>query len=315
MSNGMNGHFGLVKQTAFQGSGTVATFIPFISETVKHSIDQLVSQGIRTRFDEGPSFEGVNKYSGDLVMDVHPLTIGHFFRGLHGQSSSTATGSAFLHEFVPLQSDFAINCALPPYTIEVYKGIGNAHRYYDAVFHKLDLDITANALVKATVGIHARDEAMVAKSTPTFATDNLWGWNVTSATLGGVAITDIENLKISYSEAVEGQVTLNGTKTVSQFRRTGHRSIKITGSVIYNVQSQYIDFTNQTEQRLLINLGANVTSYNTMTLDYPKLRFTDFNPNISGPGLVKVSFNADCKFDTTSNYTSRITMVNTLSTY
>jgi hypothetical protein len=52
-----------------------------------------------------------------------------------------------------------------------------------------------------------------------------------------------------------------------------------------------------------------------LTVDVPRLRFTEFAPQLAGPGQVEVGFAAKGVYDTASGYALRVTLVNTLAGY
>ena len=70
---GMLGHIGISKQNSFGTATNSYDYMPIISETLTTNIEQLVEEGMRTRFDEGPSHDGLQTVAGDIVFEPHPI--------------------------------------------------------------------------------------------------------------------------------------------------------------------------------------------------------------------------------------------------
>ncbi len=309
-------HFGISKQNSFGIATTNFKYYPIISEGLAVKIEQIIDEAIRGRFAEGPSYEGIETTEGDISMNAHPLGLGHFLRGVFGVASSTlVTTGVYEHEFLPADSDFDTNCALPPYTCEVYRGVGQSWQFTDVIFPRIEFSFANNQLLKATVGVMARTSSLMTKNTPVFEAEGAWAWSVASIQLDGQAFDKFTELSITFDNQIEATHVLNMTKRAGRFRRTGFQQVRITGSMLFESQSEYMEFRNQSERRLLITLDDAITSYNILTIDIPKMRYTDYPVAVEGPGYIVVGFSADGKYDTNSKYAIRITLTNTVAGY
>lgn len=316
MAYGALGFLGINKQNSW-GTTIVASLMynPIISEGLPVKIEPLYDEGIRARYSQGPTYEGLESIEGDISMLPHPIGIGHFLRGIMGQVVTTSITAAQQHVFIPRNDDFDIYTPLPPYTLEMYRGVGDSWQFTDGIFPKMELSIAGGQLVKTTIGAKIRTSSLMAKNTPTFPTDVAWTWNVTSLTIGGIAVSNFSEINISFENPVAGEILLNNTKRWGRFARTGMQDVKISGVMLFDTQSEYIEFKTQTERRLLVNLGYLTTSLNTMLIDIPKMRYIEYPVTVEGPGIIKVSFSADGKYDTTSNYALKITLLNSQTWY
>ena len=137
MGYGIGGYVSLSKQSSGGTATTNRVYIPFKSESLTENIEQLQSENIRAIYDNPDTLTGIKNATGDIVFEPHPIYIGHFLRGVCGQSSTTFSGSKAIHEFIPSQGDFDATLALPPYTVEIYKSVGSAYQYVDAQIHQI----------------------------------------------------------------------------------------------------------------------------------------------------------------------------------
>lgn len=316
MSIGALGFLGISRQNSFGTASNSWHFMPIISEGLETAVEQLVSESIQNRFGEPISLEGLETTEGDIEFDLHPLAIGHFLKGAFGQSSATATGSAFQHEFIPRQVDFDQYCSVVPYTLQVYRGTGQAWQFTDCAVNKIEIAIEQNAIIRATAGMICRTASlMTATANPTFLNGNPWAFSAASISWNGVVDANIEALTISFENQLEGVPLLDGTKRVGRILRTGYQQVRVEGTMLFENMSRYLDFKNQNELQLRVNLAPNITSYNTMLIDIPLARLTAYPVALGGADVVKVDFSADGKYDTTSNYAIRVTLINTISNY
>lgn len=316
MAYGLLGHLGLTAQQSF-GTAPAASyeFIPVLSESIQNTIEHLTSETLRARLAESPIYQGKEAIAGDIVMEANPIMIGHIFKGVFGQSSSSTTGAmsgtAYTHEFIPRQSDFDIYAAVPPYTIEAYRGVGSSWQFTDTVFNTINLELTAGAVAKLTVGVLAKTTSLMAKGTPTFSTATPLTWDATSISIAGAASINFESLTISVENQLEAKYLLDGTRRCAKFKRTGPQLVRVIGTLLFEDQTEYAAFLAQTEQRLLVNLDdTSITSLNNLLIDVPLMRYEAFPVGLGGPGELTVGFTAKGVYHTGSSYAIRITLVN-----
>ena len=320
MGYGMLSHLGISKQDSFGTATSSWDYMPIISESLTTNIEQLVEEGLRARFEEGPTHEGLLTVAGDIVFEPHPIMLGHFLRGVTGQASSsevTSGSDVYEWEFLPKQTDFCAKCALPPFTLQVYRDEGSAWEFTDAIVHTLVLEIAGGGIVKGTASILSRISSLMTKTTPTFPSGDPWTWDATSISIGGTANADIENITITIENPIEGIMILDANKYHGKYKRTGFRNAKISGTMDFASQTEYNIFRAQTEQRYLATIkGATLpASANVLVLDMPDTRYTTFPINIGGPGRISIGYEGACKYDTTSSYAIRPTLTNTRAAY
>lgn len=320
MAQGALGYIAVSKQNSFGTATTSYHYIEPITESFATNVEQLVLEGLHNGFYENITVEGMETIEGDLVMNLDPLRTGHFLQAVTGQSSSSLTTSAggfaeYTHEFIPRQADFDSFSALTPYTVQVFRDTGEAYQYTDTVFPSITIDIEGGAVPTMTVNALSRTTSLMTATGPSFETGTPFAWNVVSFSFGGAGITDFESLSITFDQGVEAAALLNTTKRSAMFKRSGFQQPKISGTINFAANSEYLRFKGQSQSRLLLTFGSMVSSGATMTIDLPKVRYTSYGAALGGPGRISADFDGDCKYDPASSYAIRFVLVNTLVNY
>jgi len=90
------GHIGIKKEEIWgtKVAGDNDFFLPFVSETLIPNIEEVLSAAQRGILDEPKSYQGERSFPGDVVLEVHPASIGHIFRSaLNVPEDPTAAGT------------------------------------------------------------------------------------------------------------------------------------------------------------------------------------------------------------------------------
>ena len=101
MAQGSRGYVGYKKETTWgtDPDGAATRFFPFISETLTPKIPELLSAAQRGILDEPKSYQGEKSFDGDLLIEVHPVSIGHILRSALGAPAAEVLASATETEF------------------------------------------------------------------------------------------------------------------------------------------------------------------------------------------------------------------------
>jgi len=92
MPQGERGHIGIKKETTW-GERVVGDndfFLPFLSETLTALPEELLSAAQRGVLDEPKSYQGAWDFSGNVVLEVHPTSIGHILRSALGAPAAAS---------------------------------------------------------------------------------------------------------------------------------------------------------------------------------------------------------------------------------
>lgn len=317
-------HLGLGKETTWGTPVAATDYIRFVSEGINEEIEQVISEALDAKFDEGASFEGLHNISGDITGDVYPTMLGHLLRSALGapvttQPDAAANPTVYQHVFTPTQTRFSNVCELPPYTYEVHRDMAQAFQYAGAVTDSLKFSFgTDTKIMQATASIIAKALALITKSTPSFETTAPFLWNQAVITIAGAGNTDISTLEFGVENSLEGRATLDGTKNISRIWRSGKRRFPL--SFTFDVQdlTEYNRFRNQSEVAASIVLtGAQITgTYNyKLQIDIPKLRYEAFPLNVGGAETITVQANGVAKYDAATSAAMKFTLTNTKNSY
>lgn len=321
MGHGMNGYLGIAKQNSFGTAVTSYIYIEPLTESFGTAVEQLILEGLHNGYNEGETVEGMESVEGDFTIYLHPTKIGHILQGVCGQSSSSLTTSAggfeeYTHEFFPLKNtDFDQFSSLPPYTLQVFRDTGESYQYTDTVFPSIAIEIEVGAIPTFTVNGLSRTTSLMTATGPSFEAGTPFAWNVVSFSIGDVGILDYENVSITFDQGLEAVNLLNATKRAALFKRSTFQLPKISGSMNFQTNSEYLRFKNQGDARMLITFGAMVNSGPAFEIDIPRMRYTSYAANLGGPGRISADFEGDAKFYSASGYAIRFTLQNTQDTY
>lgn len=320
MAYGHQGHVAFSFQQSF-GTTFVGSphYLTILSETLTDKIEELTSESISGRFDENDDYGGMKGIEGEIVVEIHPAEIGPLMKAATGVHSIGFVESCYAHTFIPNTTDWTPEvCALPPFTVEVYRGTGSAYRYSDCLANTLKIDIAQGAFLKASLGIVGARFAWAQKLTPAWQPGSYMTWDVCSVQLAGSAVSDISQLSIGINNNLAGKAFLDMKKYPSRILRSGRRMVEISGTALLNGDTQARAFENKTKQRWLVTATMPNTinlAHEQIEIDVPQFVYTEFPANLSGPDLIEVSFSGKGKLDTTSNYSIQFSLVNTAAAY
>lgn len=322
MSYGTKTFLGINFQNSY---GTLLTnsiyWLPFLSESLTIKKEQLTSEGMRGVFDDGQNYDGMNSIEGELVVESHPISIGVLLKAALGAPTTVTSTGVYTHTFKPRTADFDNYAANIPLNIVKNLGdVGSAHQYYDMVGNKLSFSIANGEFLKTSIGFMGGKYSQVAAPAATLPTgDSLFTWNVASMSIAGAANADIKELSVEIDESLENIHTVNGSKYPSRTKRSGFRTVSISGTILFDTQSEYQEFLSQTERSFVMTMKtANQVQsgyYEEFTIKAPLMRYTDFPLNAGGPGKIEVGFTSKGSYSTTSATALEFVLVNTKAAY
>lgn len=321
MSYGMKTNVGISFQNSYGTAlATSIYWVPFLSEGFAISKEPLVSENMTGVFDEGATYEGINAVEGTLEVEAHPIVLGAMLKALMGNPVTVTSGAYFTHTFKPRTADFDDFAAGVPLTISKVLGdAGSSHRFSDMVASKLSLSVANGELLKASMDFMGGKYAQIVAPAASYPAGKSFTWDVASVSLGAIANADIAEFNMELDESLENKYTLNATKTPSRTKRSGRRTLSVGGTLIFDTQTEYQKFLDQSERNLTVNLAglANVQSgYNELlTITVPLFRYVEFKPVAGGAEKIEVGFSGKGVYSTTSATMLQITLANTQAAY
>lgn len=326
MSYGAQIKFGIARQTAENSAvTTVGSFhpMPLLSEDVGLDKEELISANLTGRFEQGAVYDGVSKISGTIEFEATPRNIGSALSAVVNHNPVTVTsGSVKTYTFFPNTADFSATLVKAPYTIyKQFADASSAEHYQDCQFSQLEFSISQGQFLKARATIAGGERNATGIGSMNVVPDaadvgRLYPWNVASVSYNGAGLSQMTDLTISLNENVEPLFTLDGTQQPNKYSRSGFREVTVNGTFYMNDRSILNDFAAATQRRLIVtlmNTRAVIQSgyYDTLTIDIPQLKITQFKPGASGPGEVSVQFTGRGVLDPNSSYAIAFTLMNT----
>lgn len=329
MPHGFRGYFGLAKQTAFKtAAATGFTFIPFLEENVVRAAEQLENKALRGVRGRYPAREGLISIGGNVTCEVYPNSFGHILRSLLGApTTSTPAAGVYQHVFTPAGSDFAARCPLPPYTVRVHRDIGQAFQFVDAVVNTLELAVGSDQKVlKATIGLLARDQSRVSADTLSYEATETFLWRQAQVRLASNVAgldaaspySDIDSFQYTRDNKLKGQAFLDGSNLVGGYVYDDLPENKLVMRVLPADDTEYQKFVNTTDQAMEVKFtGALIsgTYYYELRLRFAKVRYTAYPLAVGGPGPVIVTANADAFYSSADGWDVEVRLINTQASY
>lgn len=324
MPFGQIAHLGIGKETTWGIPVAASDYLQLISEGLNKDIEQVISQAKKGIVDEPASFEGLNSIAGDVSAEVHPGSIGHLLRSALGapvttQPDGVGNPTVYQHVFTPVQDNFAPECALPPYTLEVHRDLAQAFQYAGAVVNDLNFSFgTDTKIMQGSASVIAKALALIAKTTPSFENTEPFRWHQATITINAGQNNDVQTLNFGVNNALEGKPTLNGSKEISRIKRNGVRTFPIGLTFDVTDLTEFNRYDGQNEVAAKIELvGALISgTYNyKLTIDIPKFKYTAFPINVGGADQLTVAATGVAKYDSASSHAMKVTLINTTTAY
>lgn len=354
MASGNGGKIASAKiSSLYSDINSVNVFLGFTDETLEHKLDELESGAITGFRDAPDSYKGLDSGMGDINFEPEPNELGHMFKAWFGTLVSsvvtlaTSTGAnsgnfaglpQVFHHFTPSNVAFSDRTFLEPYNVAVYRDVGSAFIFKGAIFPTIKLMTKANALVKATGTVMARQVDLIDPTSMLALPGSIgkpWIWDMASVeynptdtgTAGLVARTDFEEFNITLDLPHDGIPLLDGTKKYAEFVPSDFRRVKIDGSMSFRDETAYLAFKNYTQHRMRITL-LNVNSqlvqgdpsladatafegYPGLRITLPAFKFTQWSAPIKGPNRIVASFSGKAERSAADGFSISADLLNT----
>ncbi|CAB4165476.1 hypothetical protein UFOVP820_53 [uncultured Caudovirales phage] len=327
MSYGAQIKFGIARQAAEGAAVSAATSyhaMPLLSEDVGFEFDELISQNLTGRFDQGASYSGTSRVNGTIEFEVTPRNIGIALAAAVNYNPVAVTSGTALktYTFLPNTADFSTTAVKAPFTVyKQFADANSAEQFYDVQFGQLELSVAQGQFLKAR--LTAAGGARTATGVGSLAVvpdagdvGRLFPWNVASVSYGGSGLSTMSEITIALNESVTPIYAINGSLAPLKYSRSGFREVTVNGTFYMNDRAILNNMVAGTQQRLILTLTSTIAAiqsgyFNQLQIDIPQLKITQFKPGVSGPGEVSVSFTGRGVLDPTSAYTVQYTLQNT----
>lgn len=319
-SYGMQGYIGLAKETTWGTPVVPAAFATAMSETLTSTIDRFETKNIFGGFYKPDDEAGIRRHAGDTVHAGDPSTLGYLLHAAFGSVATTSVGGAVLkqHIFQCATADVSSLCALPPYTVEVFRDVTSAQQYAGGNVSKLSMQLQPNQDLRATATWITRsvlNKARVAAASVTFPSSPVspFTFDVASISFGGAGVDYVEAFTIELDNKLEGVAGLNATTNIQRISRNEAVMGALSGTVSFDDIVQYQNFLNQTEQAVTVNL-ARAQSF-SMFVTIPRMIYTAFPLATPGRGRLTVGFTGEARAPVGSAGGIAVTLRNNIASY
>ena len=227
------------------------------------------------------------------------------------------TGSASnakQHIFTPRQAtDFHADCPINPYTLEVYRDQGNAFQFLGAVVNTLALNFsTTDKILKATLGIIAKNIGDVGKTGLSLEATKPFVWENAVIKIGGSSNNDLEGFGLTWDNLCVAKYALNNTVIPRKIIRDGFRTIPVSFVIDFVDRTEYDYFIAGTERSFQVKFEGAIcddpVKY-TLQIDLPLVRYLAYPINIGGPGRLTCAVTGKAKYDA-AGYALLATLIN-----
>lgn len=303
MSYGFNGFIGVGKETSWGSAVAASEFFEAFTENLQLSLDRFVHRNMTGQIGEPEDNVGINRISGSIVCAAHPQFAGRMLKGvLQSATVTSLTGPIYRTDFVTTSGggDFSSEVPSQPYTIEVYQDATSSMQFAGCVVEALTMDFRPNQAVQMTAEFIGRSDALIAKSSPTFVStpSKPFMFDTVSLSIGGAGTALIEDLTIKISNGYQGLPALNLSSYIAKVRRGAAQTIEVNGTLDFYDYSQYLQFKNQSVQRLTVS--ATRASSFQLIVDIPRFIYQQFPVQVGGRDRITVAFMGHGYYDTGS---------------
>lgn len=332
MSYGAQIKFGIARQTSVGSGGAVTSptsfhHIPLVSEDVGFSKEEVISQNLTGRFEEGAVYDGVSRVDGTLEFEPEPWSIGAVLMGGVNNPTSTLTDSCYTHTFLPRTADYSSLFVNNP--ISVYKQFSDsnsAEHYFDTQIGQVEFTFAQGQLMRSRATITGGRRVLtgigsLGLALHTADSQRNWLWDTASVSFNGTALGQATEITVGLNENIEPLYSLNNQLEPYKYARSAFREVTVSGTMYFTERAVYNDFISGAQRPLIIHAkntraGAICSGYYpTFEIWVPQLKITQFKPGASGPGEVAVSFTGRGVTDPTSNFSVKFTVINTHTAY
>lgn len=318
--------FGIARQTN-AGSFTTAAgsfhHLPLVSEDVGFEKEEVISQNLIGRFEQGAAFDGVASVRGTIEFEPLPKSLGAVLMAVIGRAQTAAvSGTLSTLGFVPRTADFSAILVNDPITIyKQYADASSAEHFYDCQFGQVEFTFSQGQLARTRATVIGGLRAATGIGSLNLPLDigeagQGWLWDVCSVSFGGAAIQNMSEVTVALNEGIAPVFTLNGTLTPYKYSRESFREVTVNGNMLFDSRSLFNDFIAGTQRQLIITARNTRTAiqsgfFPTITLDVPQLKLTAVKPATQGPGEVSIPFTGRGVIDPSSAYSFKVTLMNT----
>jgi hypothetical protein len=319
-------------------SAEIVDYIPFVSETLEATREDLDSQELRQSWDQAKVYGGIQRVGGQINVEVHPISFGWlcrmafdattamngYFGNAYGVTGQSSHATIRTHRFTTGQTQFQAGSGsdLPCMTFEIFRGpafgAGSSFYYYMCTGNNLEVTIEQGQICRGAVDVMGRDYDVHSKTSPSLPGADAFLWHQASVTFDGAAKATYESLTFRVNNNMETINRIGSGLRADQIKRNNFRQIEANGNLTFDNLVDYDAFRLGSEGQLLLHFDGSVIDpsvgsnlVNVLRIDIPKFRYSTYPIGVAGPGRFSIGWTGRGVLDTTSNYSMEIMLTNT----
>ena len=321
MSYGNAAVIGIAMQNSFGTAAAVGSIhhMPILNEDFGLRQEELISQNMNGRFDQGDSYSGKRQYGGSIESEAQPKMLGVLLTAAVNDPSVVTSGSVKTYTFAPRTGDwdrFSPNRPFSYYKYLAEAASNSAQMFYDLCGATFGLQLSEGGFLVARMGAIGGKTSTVASQSLTADGGRRWPWNQSSVSLAGTATGVISEFSLEHSEGINPRWFLDGSFSAGRARREQSRTVRVSGTLLFESQTELNNFKNETDQTLVITLQDTTTAiqsgyFNQLQISIPSFRWVNFQIPVRGPTALEVAFQGRGIFNAGSGHTVRYVLANT----
>jgi hypothetical protein len=328
MSYGAQFKFGIARQSAGGPANVVVAPTSYhgfaqTGEDIGLEKDELISQNLIGKFEEGAVYDGINKVLGTISFEVTPRNLHAALAAAVNYAPGSVSSAALRNlTFLPNTQDYDSTYVKPPFSVYAqFTDAQSAETFYDCQFGGLELNVTQGEFAQGKLILAGGARVTSAIGSMAVMPDAadvglLYPWNVASISWGGNPMPTASDMTIKIDENIDALYTVNASVAPFKFTRTAPRQVTVNGTFYMTSRDLLNDFAAGTQRQLLVTMMNTRTAiqsgyFNYLKIDIPNMKITAFKPAPSGPGEVSVNFTGRGVVDPTSGYAIQFLTITT----
>ena len=261
------------------------------------------------------AFKGAQVHEGEYELDFIPANLGYLLKSAFGSVASVAKAAPNAAVFDHTFSEIA---AKPSLTVEQATG-EISRRFAGAIVHSLNFSCAKGEVLSLTAAMRAKSNASSTAISPAYETIRPFNFaDVTTFTIGGQALTQVQNFNLTYSND-HGMTHALGNTNDPQFNYA--RGSGVEGSLELYLDSttaaEYTDYINGTNQAFVIAFTGDVIGSSSnygLNISVPLVRYSASNSPLNDDyNSLTVDFQGI--YDTATSKLITVILTNLLTNY
>lgn len=300
-------NMGVARETT-RGVGVAPTYrLPYVSLSFDDKIVQARSIGSLGKLDDSEeAFVTTNYGEGEIEGEIRSKSFGLFLYGLLGSlSTSGPTDSLYTHSFTLAHNNQHTSLSLlaeDPNTTELYK-LG--------MLSSLEITAELDQVVMFKAGFMSKKAVTSGASMAALTTEHKFTKKHVKAkvaadisSLSGATALSIKSITLTLSK----NVSLDDVLGTAEPEDILNRQVSVEGEIVLNYEDEtwknyFRNGTNRALEIALVNTDATigVSSNPSLTFQFPKVDFTQWEPNYDLDDITRQTISFKCSRDVANN--------------